>query len=63
MSAVLYHINGHTDRLDRKTLDESVRVQTWFGPTHTLFRVASLHPFELSVGDGGHEPAMRFPGT
>jgi hypothetical protein len=63
-SAALHHINGYADRLERADPDVPIRVETWFGPGAALFRVASLHPFDLTVADSGLATtrALRFPG-
>jgi hypothetical protein len=47
------------------TLDESKRgfiVETWFGEGAAAFKVASLHPFELTVdgAEGSIKPMVRF---
>lgn len=63
-SVALHHINGYTDRLELAAPDEPVRVETWFGPGPALFRVASLHPFEVGIAapEDAAARALRFPG-
>ena len=37
-------------------------IEIWFGPSSTLFRVASLYSFDLEVEDSSQDkaPAVRF---
>ncbi len=57
----LVHINGHTETYEAQVLGEPSRVETWFGPGHAVFRVASLHPFELAVSNTVDGKRVRFP--
>lgn len=52
----LLSISGRTGQYEAATEGEPCLVETWFGPSPCLFRVASLHPFALEVLD-------RSPGT
>jgi hypothetical protein len=63
-SVALHHINGYMDQLERTVLELPVRVETWFGPGPALFRIASLHPFDLDMADEDLPTAgaLRFPG-
>jgi hypothetical protein len=63
-SVALHHINGYTDQLERADPEVPVRVETWFGHRPALFRVASLHRFDLDMADNGLTTprALRFPG-
>lgn len=63
-SGILHHISGYMDQLELSAPNEPISVETWFGPGPALFRIASLHPFshELTVGEDGTTPALRFPG-
>ena len=58
----LFNDWGITDRARCAISDGEVAVQTWFGPGAATFRVASLHPFSLSlVKDPPPDaPAVRF---
>lgn len=60
----LRHINGHTDMYDAEEVQSPTRIETWFGPSPAVFRVASLHPFDLAVNETGASslPTVRFPG-
>lgn len=62
--ATLWHINGHSERISIESLTDPTPARTWFGPGPAIFRVASLHPFELEVtidqSDGSR--ALTFPG-
>lgn len=62
-TAFLWHINGHTEERELRGIDEPALVDTWFGPTETRFKIASLHPFKLSklASWRGDKPPMRFP--
>ena len=57
----LVHINGHTETYEADTLDEPSKVETWFGPGPAVFRVASLHRFDLVVGEAWKGERVRFP--
>jgi hypothetical protein len=61
LCSTLFHINGHTEELERRDCEEPTRVRTWFGPGPAIFRVASLHPFRLTEPRESHEPALAFP--
>lgn len=60
----LRHINGYVDSCRLTGRRSPTLVQTWFGPGAATFRVASLHPFSLSLLPIGDSlgPAVRFPG-
>ena len=60
----LRHINGHTDMCDVEDVRSPLRIETWFGPNPAVFRVASLHPFQLEVEESPDEkvPVVRFVG-
>lgn len=60
----LRHINGHVDTYEAPSLASATLVQTWFGPGSVCFRVASLHPFALTLDPPGpvEGEAVRFPG-
>ncbi|WP_417455904.1 hypothetical protein [Kordiimonas sp.] len=57
----LVHINGHTETCEAGTSSEPSRIETWFGPGHAVFRVASLHPFHLKIKETTCSPYLRFP--
>jgi transcriptional regulator with XRE-family HTH domain len=61
--ADLWHINGYrqsTIYTDRVT---PTHVETWCGPGPAIFRVASLHAFELTTAaNPPGEGVLRFPG-
>lgn len=58
----LQHINGHTDEYDTHAI-QPARVATYFGSSSAEFKVVSLHPFNLEVGDLETPPdnAVSFP--
>ena len=60
----LRHINGHTDMYDAEDVGAPTRIETWFGPNPAVFRLASLHPFQLEVEESSDEkaPVVRFAG-
>ncbi|WP_417449567.1 hypothetical protein [Kordiimonas sp.] len=58
----LIHINGHTEIYEAEALSEPSSVETWFGPGHAVFRVASLHSFSLTQRNENHQgKKVRFP--
>lgn len=63
-SAKLLHINGHTDQMPVAKSTDPMPIETWFGPGPAQFRVASLHPFRLTVDttDSQRGKVLRFPG-
>lgn len=59
----LYHINGHNQAVQTFDVDKPFHFETWFGPSRTTFRLASLHPFQAELDgdfDIGDDP-LRFP--
>lgn len=64
LSVRLRHINGHVDTCEAPSLASPTLVQTWFGPGSVCFRVASLHPFALTLDPPGavEDEVVRFPG-
>ena len=60
----LRHINGYTDLYDAENAQYPTRIETWFGLSPAVFRIASLHPFDLRLEETGIAslPAVRFPG-
>lgn len=60
--AQLWHIDGQYQQLEIPEQDAPTRVETWFGPGPAIFRVASLHHFDLEVASGTTAPALRFNG-
>ncbi|HEX9294842.1 MAG TPA: hypothetical protein VF881_03380 [Polyangiaceae bacterium] len=45
----LFNDWGITDQASCSPTDQETVVQTWYGPGAAVFRVASLHPFSLSL--------------
>ncbi len=62
-SVTLHHIGGYVDTFERTTMDEPIRVETWFGPGPARFCVASLHPFahNLEASTDTEAKKLRFP--
>lgn len=60
-TVTLWHINGYSKTIELATPDEPARVQTWFGQGPAIFRVASLHPFNLELAFDDAELELRFP--
>lgn len=61
--ARLVHINGHTESYLASTLQDPTFVETYFGEGPAVFRIASIHPFELiEPEDDSGVPRLRFPG-
>lgn len=59
----LYHINGHNQTVSHFDEGLPFHFETWFGPSRTVFRLASLHPFQAELDsdfDIGDDP-LRFP--
>ena len=63
-SVRLRHINGHVDTCETPSAASPTLVQTWFGPGSVYFKVASLHPFELTLNPLGpvEGKVVTFPG-
>ena len=59
----ILHINGFNDSYNVSGFDEPSRVETFFGPTQLIYRIASLHPFELRIRppEESTGPSVRFP--
>jgi len=59
----LYQSRGHTDEVEGLIETKSFAVETWFGMGPAEFRVASLHPFTLSLVQGNDrtERCVTFP--
>lgn len=59
----LIHINGHFQDYKKQLQQEPARVETFFGPSPTQFRVASLHPFSIQriYDSNSNLPSVRFP--
>jgi len=63
VGAALWHINGHTQKLLLRVITAPTPVMTWLGPGPAIFRVASLHPFEITIFDKkGDQTCLVFPG-
>lgn len=60
----LRHINGHTDMYDAEDVQAPTRIETWFGPSPAVFRIASLHAFDLYLDQATNAElsAVRFVG-
>lgn len=48
-SVRLFNYNGRFDRCVCASKHDPCVIQTWFGPSPSTFRVASLHPFKLKL--------------
>jgi len=59
----LISINGHVENRSIDARDAPTLVETWFGPSPTVFRIASLHDFDihLRTKDTTGEIGVRFP--
>ena len=58
----LYHIRGHSASVAIPSDTVTFLVETWFGPRPAQFRVASLHPFILTLREiANGTPCVRFP--
>lgn len=60
----LRHINGYVATCELPGTDLPLRVETWFGPSPAVFRLASLHPFQMEMDDSSdhQQSVVRFPG-
>lgn len=58
----LYSYDGSASNCPIDGAVESIAVETWFGSGSASFCLASLHPFEVLVGDDGEssDPTVRF---
>lgn len=61
--ARLISINGHVQSKTMPAMGAPTMVETWFGPSPTIFRIASLHEFTADLGPVGDDQLspLRFP--
>lgn len=59
----LVHINGQFASYRKASASEPALVQTYFGPSPAEFRIASLHPFQVTRCTTPEQamPSVRFP--
>ena len=58
-SVMLVNITGDIQRYEAPSVKHPTNVETWFGPGHADFRVASLHTFSLSVQFDGVDNGLK----
>lgn len=58
-SVRLVNIKGEMERYAARAMNDPTLVETWFGPSFTNFRIASLHDFSITLRSSEVDTAER----